>query len=100
MRHSGENVKRILAFLTAVAGMLFWASTAFANSLGCGHGATCQPGQGAGPGQAAGPGQTGLHTSGAGTLPFTGLNLVLIAGVALLLLVCGILLHRTARSQQ
>jgi hypothetical protein len=90
-------VKRILAFLTSVVAMLVFTSTALANSLGCGHGSTCQPGQNA---QGGLPGQTGVHTGGPGTLPFTGLNLALVAGVALLLLVSGVLLHRTTRRRQ
>jgi hypothetical protein len=90
-------VKRIIAFLTAVTAALIFVSTALADSLGCGHGSTCLPGQ---TGQGGLPGGTGLHTSGTGTLPFTGLNLATIAAVALLLLVCGILLHRTTRRRQ
>jgi hypothetical protein len=91
-------VKRILAFLTSVAVMLVFTSTALADSLGCGHGSTCQQGQAGNGGLPAGT--NGVHTGGTGTLPFSGLNLALIAGVAVLLLVSGVLLHRTTRRQQ
>lgn len=90
-------MKRILAFLTATAVALVVTSTALAGSLGCGHGATCGPGGGGGGGVA---GQSGVHTSGTGTLPFTGLNLAVVAGLGLLLIVSGVLLHRTTRRHQ
>jgi hypothetical protein len=89
-------VKRLVALLSTVVAALVACSTAFANALSNGHSPTpSQPGQ---TGQFKPPG-LGAHTSGAGTLPFTGLNLALIAAVAVLLLASGLLLHRMTRRQ-
>jgi hypothetical protein len=87
-------VKRISVLLTAVGVALATCSTAFADALEDGHGSTSQPGN---IGQFKPP---GAHTSGVGTLPFTGFNLALIAAVALVLLASGLVLHRMARRQQ
>jgi CBS-domain-containing membrane protein len=91
-------VKRIVAFLLAVAGALTACSAAFANSLTDGHSAQNSPGQFQPPGGANAAGTT--HVSGAGTLPFTGLNLATVAVVAVLLIACGLVLRRMTRHQQ
>lgn len=79
-------VKKILVLATVVATALALSSTAFASALTCAHGRTCQP-----------DGLGGPHTSGPGTLPFTGLDLVWIAAVGGLLLVSGLALRRMGR---
>ena len=91
-------MKRIPVLLTTIGVALATCSTAFANALEDGHGSSSQPGNF---GQFKPPsGTSGAHTSGVGTLPFTGFNLALIAAVALVLLASGLVLHRMARRQQ
>ena len=95
----GMRVKRILALFVAVGAALAICSTSLADALGSGHGAATQ--QGGNLGQFKPPsGTAGAHTSGVGTLPFTGLNLALVAAVAVLLLASGLVLHRMTRRQQ
>jgi hypothetical protein len=93
-------VKRIVALLVAVAGALVTCSTALADALTSGHGPTPPaPGQFTPPGAGSHP-TLGAHTSGAGTLPFTGFNLAIVAALALLLLVSGLVLHRLTQRRQ
>jgi hypothetical protein len=87
-------VKRIVALLATIGTALVTCSAAFANALEDGHGSSSQPGQ------FKPPSGTGAHTSGVGTLPFTGLNLALVAALALLLLASGLVLHRMTRRRQ
>jgi hypothetical protein len=76
-------------------------STAVADSLTSGHSATGQgPGQFTPPSAGTHAALGGVHTSGTGTLPFTGLNLATVAAVALLLLVSGLVLHRLTQRRQ
>lgn len=90
-------MKRIVALLLTVAAALMTCSTALANALSSGHSSTPQkPGQFTPPGAGTHAG-LGAQTNGAGTLPFTGLNLALIAGIAVLLLASGLVLHRMTR---
>jgi hypothetical protein len=80
-------VKRILVLAALVAAALALSSAAFASGLTCAHGSTsCQSGNLGGP-----------HTSGHGTLPFTGLGLAGIATAGGLLLVGGFALQRASR---
>jgi hypothetical protein len=78
---------KIVVFLAAIAAALMLASTAFASALTCAHGNGC------------GAGTLGNGTSPASeeTLPFTGLDLAGIAGVGVVLLGGGVLLHRASR---
>lgn len=82
-------VKRILVLAAVAAAALSFSSAAFASSLTCAHGSTCQSGTLGGP-----------KTDGAGTLPFTGLDLAGIAGVGGLLLVSGLALQRASRRRR
>jgi hypothetical protein len=87
-------MKRLLVVLAVFVCALAFSSAALANSLTCAHGSgPC--GQGTG-GQGTGAGQT----KGAGTLPFTGLNLAVIGAVAGVLLVSGVALLQTSRRRQ
>lgn len=88
-------MKRIVALLVAVGTALVTCSAAFANALDSGHGAASAQGQFKPP-----SGTAGANTSGVGTLPFTGLNLALVAAFAVLLVVSGLVLHRMTRNQQ
>lgn len=83
-------LKRLLVLLAGMVCGLAFSAVASANSLTCAHGAvSC--------GQVSG----GQGANGAGTLPFTGLDLGAIAAVAVLLLVSGVvLLQRTSRRGQ
>jgi hypothetical protein len=84
-------MKRLVVVLAVCVCALAFSSAALANSLTCAHGSgPC--GQGTG-GKGTGPGQT----NGAGTLPFTGLNLAGIGAVAGLLLISGVALLQTSR---
>lgn len=91
-------MKRIVALLTAVVAGLVACSTALADALTSGHGATGPSG-----GQFTPP-SAGTHmgpqSSGPGTLPFTGFNLATVAAVAVLLLVSGLVLHRLTQRRQ
>jgi hypothetical protein len=82
-------VKRILVLAVVTAVSLTFSAAAFANSLGCAHGNNCQSGKLGSP-----------HTSGTGTLPFTGLNLAVIAGVGGVLLVSGLTLQRASHRRR
>lgn len=95
-------MKRIVALLLAAGGALVVCSTAFADALTCGHSAAgCGPGQNGQftpPGTGANLGST--HTAGVGALPFTGLNLAVVAIAAVLLLASGLVLRRMTRRPQ
>lgn len=80
-------VKGILVFASVVITALVLSSTALANSLTCAHSATCSSGNLAG----------GTPSPSSGTLPFTGVDLAGIAGLAGLLMVSGVTLHRLGR---
>lgn len=82
-------MKGILVFVAVVATALVLSSAAFANSVTCAHGSTCNAGNLGGPTSRSG-----------GTLPFTGLDLAGIAGVAGLLLVSGVTLQRVSRRRR
>jgi phosphotransferase system glucose/maltose/N-acetylglucosamine-specific IIC component len=86
-------VKGFLVLAAVVTAFLVASSTALANSTTCAHGQTCSPGS---PGSASAP----LRGGGGGTLPFTGLNLAAIAGVAGLFLVTGVTLQRASRRRR
>lgn len=76
-------------------------SAALADALGSGHGSSSQQGGTFGQsGHAGAHAVAGAHTSGVGTLPFTGFNLALVAAVAVLLVASGLVLHRMTRRQQ
>lgn len=92
-------MKRIVAFLVAVAAALLACSAAFADALGCAHGSTCQKGQ-VGAFTPPGTHTGGTAGTGGGTLPFTGLNLATVAAIALLLVASGFVLHRVTRRRQ
>lgn len=79
-------MKRILVLATVVGVALVLSSAAFGSGLTCAHGSNCNAGNLGGP-----------HTSGHGTLPFTGLGLAGIAAVGALLLVGGFTLQRASR---
>jgi hypothetical protein len=79
-------VKRILVLAAVLGVALVLSSGAFASALTCSHGSNCKGGNLGQP-----------HTTGNGTLPFTGLNLAGIAGAGGLLLVVGLTLQRASR---
>lgn len=80
-------MKGILVLAAVVTVALVLSSAAFANGQTCAHSSTsCQSGNLGGP-----------HTSGKGTLPFTGLDLAGIAAGGGLLLVGGVTLRRVSR---
>jgi hypothetical protein len=79
-------LKRILVFAAVVGVALVLSSTAFASGLTCSHSASCHSGNLGGP-----------HTSGNGTLPFTGLDLAGIAAAGALLVAGGFTLHRAGK---
>jgi hypothetical protein len=81
-------VKRLLVFLAIAISALVFSSAAFAKSITCAHGSTCNAGNLGGP------------STGSKTLPFTGLDLAAIAGVAGLLLVSGLTLQRAGRRRR
>jgi hypothetical protein len=87
-------MKGLLVLIATMAVALAFSSAALANSVSCAHSATsCSNGQLGGP--------TGKPTtSGAGTLPFTGLDLGGIAVAGVVLLGCGLGLQRTSRRRQ
>ncbi len=82
-------MKRLLLFVAVAATALMFSSAALANSITCAHGSTCHSGNLEGP-----------SGTGRGTLPFTGLDLAGIAGVAALLLVAGVTLQVASRRWQ
>jgi hypothetical protein len=83
----GIGVKRILVLAAVVAVALALSSGAFADGLTCSHGSTsCQSGNLGEP-----------HSSGKGTLPFTGLDLAGIAAAGGLLIIGGFALQRASR---
>lgn len=91
-------MKRIGAFLIVVIGALVGSSAAFADALTSGHSA--EPGQGPFKPPTGGAG-THLGTqASAGTLPFTGLNLTTFVALAVLLIACGLVLHRMTHRRQ
>lgn len=82
---------RALISGSSLIGMLVWVSSAAAASSA--------------PAKSAYNGQANVQSQVAGavdaqTLPFTGLSLALIVGVAVLLLVSGIMLRRASRRAQ
>ena len=81
-------MKGILVFAAVIASALVLSSAAFANSITCAHGNNCSSGD-------LGGGTP--SNSGGGTLPFTGLDLAGFAGLAGVLLVSGVTLHRLGR---
>lgn len=85
-----------------VIGALVGSSAAFASALTCGHSASCGPGQGTfkPPTTGAGTHLGTQATSGMGTLPFTGLNLTTFVALAVLLVACGLVLHRMTHRRQ
>jgi hypothetical protein len=80
-------VKGIVVFAAVLATALVLSSAALASSITCAHGSTCNSGTlgGANP------------THSGGTLPFTGVNLAGVAGLAVLLLASGGVLYRVGR---
>ena len=90
-------MKRILALLTTALTALIVCSTAFANSLTCGHGPSCGPGSGGTKGGVFVSQPIGHPGGGSGTLPFTGLNLATVAVIAALLLASGLTLRWATR---
>jgi hypothetical protein len=78
---------KIVVFAASIATALKLASTAFASSLNCAHGSNCGAGTLGG----------GAGTNSGGTLPFTGLDLAGIIGIASLLIGAGITLYRVGR---
>lgn len=89
-------VKGFIVLVAVVAAFLVASSTAFADSLTCAHGQHCSSGS---PGGSASGGAP-IRSGGGGTLPFTGLDLAGIAGVAGLLLVSGVTLQRVSRRRR
>lgn len=80
-------VKGIMVLVAVIASVLVLSSTASASAITCAHGTNCGSGNlGGGP-----PSNSG------GTLPFTGVDLAGAAGLAGLLLVSGVTLHRLGR---
>ena len=80
-------MKGLMVLAAVIASVLVLSSTASANAITCAHGANCGSGKlGGGP-----PSNSG------GTLPFTGVDLAGAAGLAGLLLVSGVTLHRLGR---
>jgi hypothetical protein len=91
----GENrmMKLTIAMTTAALGLTAAGSALAGGAIGTGYGGAGGPlGNVLAP-----PKNTAVHT---GTLPFTGLNLVVFAAIALLLLVLGAVLVRTSRRDQ
>jgi hypothetical protein len=80
-------VKGIMVLVAVIASMLVLSSTASASALTCAHGSDCSSGTLGG----------GTPSNSGGTLPFTGVNLAGAAGLAGLLLVSGVALHRLGR---
>lgn len=90
MSDSNEEtvVKGIMVLAAVIASVLVLSSTASANAITCAHSATnCSPGSPDG----------GIQSNSGGTLPFTGADLAGAAGLAGLLLVSGVTLHRLGR---
>jgi hypothetical protein len=65
---------------------LVLSSSAFASGMTCSHSPSCHSGNLGGP-----------HSSGSGTLPFTGLDLAGIAAAGALLVASGFTLHRASK---
>jgi hypothetical protein len=82
----GMFVKRIVIFGVVIAIALLLSSAAFASSLTCVHGSICSSGN-----------LGGGTPSSSGTLPFTGIDLAGVAGLAGLLLMSGVTLYRLGR---
>jgi len=79
-----------MLFLAVAVAALVFSSGALANSTTCAHGSTtCNAGNLGGPTSRSG-----------GNLPFTGLDLAGVAGVAGLLLVSGMALQRVSRRRR
>jgi hypothetical protein len=80
-----------VAAMTAVATALTWTASALAQ----------QPTERVYGGEAGvvQQGVAGVGTGGGGTLPFTGLDLTLMLGAALLLVATGVAMRRLARSR-
>lgn len=78
-------VKRIVVLAVVIAIALVLSSAAFASSITCVHSSTCSSGN------------LGGGTSNSGTLPFTGVDLAGVAGLAGLLLMSGLTLYRLGR---
>jgi hypothetical protein len=76
----------VLAAVVAAAALMLCPAALADNSLGCAHGSTCQSGNLGGP-----------KSGGHGTLPFTGIDLAGIAGVAGVLVIGGLTLQRASR---
>ncbi len=87
-------MKGLIVFVAVAATVLVFSSAAYANSSTCAHGANCSSGN------LGGPTSSGTPSSSGGTLPFTGINLAAIAGVAGLLLVSGMTLQRVGRRRR
>ena len=80
-------MKGIMVLAAVIASVLVLSSTASASALTCAHGANCNSGNLGG----------GTPSNSSGTLPFTGVSLAGAAGLAGLLLVSGVALHRLGR---
>ena len=85
------GLKRALVIVVAVASLVFAASSLAGNSVVTGHNAA--PPVTSNLGTASSP----SNQASTGTLPFTGLDLAAISGVAVLLLGGGLILARTTR---
>jgi hypothetical protein len=87
-------VKLTTMTTTAALGLAITGSALAGSAIHAGYGGKAAPAVGNVLGT---PNSTTTHT---GTLPFTGLNLLAFAGIALLLLVLGTVLVRTSRRDQ
>ena len=88
-------MKRALVIVVVVASLVFVASSLAGNSVVTGHNAAPPVTSNLGTGTASSP----SNKASAGTLPFTGLDLAAISGVAVLLLGGGLILARTTRKR-
>ena len=87
-------MKFTIAITTAALGLTMAGSALAGGAISAGYGGKAAPSVGNVLGT---PTNTAVHT---GTLPFTGLNLVVFSAIALLLLVLGVVLMRTSRRDQ